>query len=227
MCLLWLRFGLRSWAFSSSKPGAGKTTLLNALAGCVPSAKGLSLVGRVAVTGSNPKAAFLPQESPLFSQLTVRETLEVAARLRLPPATSAAHCSDAAERMIVALGLSRCADTRVGAPTGGGKGGDGSESGGGRGVSGGERRRLAVACELLAAPSLLFLDEPTSGLDSSAARGVVESLAALARKGRVVVASLHQPSAAVWALLDDVVLLSDEGKVLYNGRVVDHTHIFP
>lgn len=74
-----------------------------------------------------------------------------------------------------------------------------------RGMSGGERKRLAIACGVVAGPSLVFLDEPTSGLDSFAALNVVLFLKSMAtEQGATLLASLHQPRAAIWSQLDQV-----------------------
>jgi ABC-type multidrug transport system ATPase subunit len=85
-----------------------------------------------------------------------------------------------------------------------------------RGVSGGERKRVSIGHELLVNPSLLVLDEPTSGLDSTAASRLVATLSALARKGRTVVLSVHQPSSRVYRAFDSVLLLA-EGSCMYYG----------
>ncbi len=73
-----------------------------------------------------------------------------------------------------------------------------------RGLSGGERKRLAIATGIVAAPSALLLDEPTSGLDAAAALGVMRYMAALADAGHVVLASVHQPRAAIWDMFSQV-----------------------
>jgi len=73
-----------------------------------------------------------------------------------------------------------------------------------RGLSGGERKRLAIACGVVAGPSLVFLDEPTSGLDSFAALNVVLFLKSMANTGATLIASLHQPRSAIWGQLDQV-----------------------
>jgi ABC-type multidrug transport system ATPase subunit len=184
--------------------GAGKTTLLAALAGQMPRSSRVRLEGAVVANGA-PVAAcrpgYVPQEDLFFSQLTVAETLALAAEMRLaaPPAERAAAVAGAIRR----LGLAKCADTRVGDVKT-------------RGLSGGERRRLSIAAEVIASPRLLFLDEPTSGLDAFAALQVARALKALADDGHTVVASVHQPRSAIFELLDDLCLLS-EGKLLYQG----------
>ncbi|PRQ33022.1 putative xenobiotic-transporting ATPase [Rosa chinensis] len=86
-----------------------------------------------------------------------------------------------------------------------------------RGISGGEKKRLSIALEILTKPRLLFLDEPTSGLDSAAAFFVVQTLRYIAKDGRTVISSIHQPSSEVFALFDDLVLLSS-GQTVYSGQ---------
>lgn len=88
------------------------------------------------------------------------------------------------------LGLGKCADTQIGIP------------GKFVGISGGEKKRLAFASEVLTNPSLLFCDEPTSGLDSFMAENVVNTLRAMASRGKTVVCTIHQPSSQVYALFD-------------------------
>ncbi|CAN0384943.1 unnamed protein product, partial [Discosporangium mesarthrocarpum] len=79
------------------------------------------------------------------------------------------------------------------------------------GISGGEKRRLAIGCELLGleTPSIVFLDEPTSGLDSHQALQVMGTVRGLCEEGHTVVVSIHQPRSAIYALFDDVMLLSE------------------
>ncbi|GFH27855.1 ABC transporter domain-containing protein, partial [Haematococcus lacustris] len=75
-----------------------------------------------------------------------------------------------------------------------------------RGLSGGERKRLSLGCELIGSPSLIFLDEPTSGLDAAAAQkaSVMATLHQLAAAGHTVVASIHQPRSSIWSMFDDL-----------------------
>ncbi len=72
------------------------------------------------------------------------------------------------------------------------------------GIAGGEKRRLSIACALIAQPSLLFLDEPTTGLDSFAALNVMEHLSSLAAQGHTIVASIHQPRSVIWDMFHKV-----------------------
>ena len=110
--------------------------------------------------------------------------------------------------VLLELGLEDVADTRIGDPL--------ATRASQRGVSGGERKRVALALELLHAPPLLVVDEPTSGLDSRAAVGVMRMLAQLATK-QAVVCSVHQPSARALALVAHIGLLSPGGQTLYFG----------
>lgn len=105
---------------------------------------------------------------------------------------------------ILELGLQDCADTVIG-------------NWHLRGISGGEKKRLSIALEILTKPLLLFLDEPTSGLDSASAFFVTQTLRNIARDGRTVISSIHQPSSEVFALFDDLFLLSG-GETVYFGE---------
>lgn len=105
---------------------------------------------------------------------------------------------------IMEMGLQDCADRRIG-------------NWHLRGISGGEKKRLSIALEILIRPYLLFLDEPTSGLDSASAFFVVQTLRNIARDGRTVISSIHQPSSEVFALFDNLFLLSS-GEVVYFGE---------
>jgi ABC-type multidrug transport system ATPase subunit len=198
--------------------------LLNALAGQLPRAPGMRLTGSVrGAAGGGASQGFVGQDDEFFAQDSVEETLNLAAQLRLPRRMPAARKRALVEALIAQLGLARVAQSKVG----------GAKT---RGISGGERKRLAIACEMLASPSLLFLgacnsfgscsacadaclraDEPTSGLDSFSALSVMQSLKALASRGHTLVASIHQPRGSIWALFDDVVLLAEGGLLLYSG----------
>eukprot|EP00466_Bigelowiella_natans_P018974 jgi/Bigna1/90187/estExt_fgenesh1_pg.C_640082 len=188
--------------------GAGKTTLLNALAGRVPASKNVALSGEIERKGDqNSPFAFVPQDDVFYSQMTVWETLMFTAELRLPKKMSFEEKKQRAEDVMTKLGLAKAKDTIVGNRKI-------------RGISGGEKKRLSIACELISNPKIIFADEPTSGLDSFQAESVMESLKRLSQEGHTVIAVIHQPSGNIFSMLDDLYLLS-EGMVIYSGAAKD------
>ncbi|KAL8159109.1 hypothetical protein V2J09_000646 [Rumex salicifolius] len=196
--------------------GSGKSTLLNALAGRV---HGHALTGSILANGQNltrpvlRRTGFVAQDDVLYPHLTVRETLVFCALLRLPTSLTRRERAAAAEDVMEELGLCKCENTIIGNAFV-------------RGVSGGERKRVSIAHEMLVNPSLLILDEPTSGLDSTAAFRLATTLVTLAKKGgKTVVASLHQPSSRLFQMVDTVLLLS-EGRPLYFGNSAQAMNYF-
>ncbi|KAG2321703.1 hypothetical protein Bca52824_014916 [Brassica carinata] len=188
--------------------GSGKSTLLNAVAGRL---HGSGLTGKILANDAKltkqtlKRTGFVAQDDLLYPHLTVRETLIFVALLRLPRSLTRDDKIKAAESVISELGLAKCENTVVGNTFI-------------RGISGGERKRVSIAHELLINPSLLVLDEPTSGLDATAALRLVQTLAGLAHgKGKTVVTSIHQPSSRVFQMFDTVLLLS-EGRCLFVGK---------
>ncbi|XP_028111456.1 LOW QUALITY PROTEIN: ABC transporter G family member 7-like [Camellia sinensis] len=192
--------------------GSGKTTLLNVLAGQIVASPRLHLSGLLEINGrpiSNRsyKFAYVRQEDLFFSQLTVRETLSLAAELQLQEISSVEERDEYVNKLLFKLGLVSCADSRVG---------DAKV----RGISGGEKKRLSLACELIASPSVIFADEPTTGLDAFQAEKVMETLQQLAQDGHTVICSIHQPRGSVYVKFDDIVLLT-EGALVYAGPARD------
>ncbi|XP_024530384.1 ABC transporter G family member 11 [Selaginella moellendorffii] len=190
--------------------GCGKSTLLDALAGRL--AKNAIQTGDILLNGHKRKlsygiAAYVTQDDTLISTLTVRETIFYTSRLRLPDAMPNSEKQAIVERVIIEMGLQDCANTPVG-------------NWHLRGLSGGEKRRLSIAVEILTRPRLLFLDEPTSGLDSASAFFVTRTLRRLARDKRTVICSVHQPSSEVFQLFDNLLLLSN-GRTVYFGPAVN------
>ncbi|KAG7340164.1 FHA modulated ABC efflux pump ATPase/integral membrane protein [Nitzschia inconspicua] len=191
--------------------GSGKSTTLHALAGRIKESSKLKLSGLRYINGSpitgdsQVPAAFVEQEVSFFPHMTVRETLAFRVELKLGSLISKKAQAQRVQELIEEMNLDKVADTVVG---------DAKV----RGISGGERRRLAIACELVSSPSLVFLDEPTSGLDSTAATQVVQALKKLSESGKTVIAVIHQPSQHVFASFDDLLLIS-EGKQMYYGEV--------
>nr|KAJ0200318.1 hypothetical protein LSAT_V11C600308510 [Lactuca sativa] len=149
--------------------------------------------------------AYVTQEDILLGTLTVKETITYSAKLRLPGDLTKSQLNDIVEGTIIEMGLQDCTDKLIG-------------NWHLRGISGGEKKRLSIALEILTKPTLLFLDEPTSGLDSASAFFVVQALRSVARDGRrTVVSSIHQPSSEVFALFDDLFLLSG-GETVFFGE---------
>ncbi|KAI9985115.1 hypothetical protein PInf_004424 [Phytophthora infestans] len=193
--------------------GAGKSSLLDCISG-----RNNAVNGQVTVNGKlwskklKRFAAYVMQEDLFHATLTVREQLILQARLRMSGAFSRQQYLGRVDTLLEEFGLSKSKDTLIGGWMQ-------------RGISGGERKRLALATELLTNPSVLFADEPTSGLDSFMAKSVVQQLRRLAvHEGRTVVATIHQPSSEVFALFDRLELLAD-GATIYQGKatkVVDY-----
>lgn len=174
---------------------------------------------------------YVRQDDFLLPYLTVRETLRFAAALRLPAQVDQQLINAIVEDTISELGLKAAADSTSRRGISGLSGmsiidiirehaADQRE----RGNKGGERRRLSIGCVLVTLPSVLILDEPTTGLDSFSAFQLLETLSQLAKKGRSIILSIHQPRSDAFALFDKVTLLS-AGSVIYSGEtsaILDH-----
>ena len=148
-------------------------------------------------------SAYVMQEDAMNAFLTVRESIGLAAEFQLPPSVSKEDKAALVMAVISELGLKKVADTKIGSASV-------------RGISGGEKKRANIGIELIKNPSALFLDEPTSGLDSFQAQAVMMCLERLASAGRTVVASIHQPRSSIYALFDQLYLIS-EGRTMYAG----------
>ncbi|GAA5921109.1 hypothetical protein JCM3775_004094 [Rhodotorula graminis] len=196
--------------------GSGKTTLLNVLAGRLgnlelPTGKidylpaSGAADSRSSSLGTAKKViGYVRQDDALLPYLSVKETLETAAALRLPKSVSPAQRTAIVEQTMAELGLRDVADVLVGGALR-------------RGISGGERRRLSIGCALVERCSILLLDEPTSGLDSSTAFQILQTLQRLAANGRVVVLSCHLPRSEAFGLFDKILLLS-RGSPVFSGQ---------
>lgn len=192
--------------------GSGKTTLLNCLARRTAAA-GAKVDGAILVNGTSPSndafrsiSSYVEQEDALIGSLTVRETINFAGRLSLPSNISRAERIARVDHLLKSFGLQGVKDGIVGTPLR-------------KGISGGQKRRLSVAAQLITSPKILFLDEPTSGLDSATSAEVVGYLSKVAKAyNLIVIASIHQPSTSTFQMFDSVFLLSG-GKQCYAGPV--------
>lgn len=194
--------------------GAGKTTLLNTLNGRVAYRGKITVGGTKLNKGLSRRMCYVLQQECFFGNLTLRETLQFTAMIRLPDSMSMEEKMSRMHAVVEDLDLSKCLDTIMG---------DMFKPG----LSGGERKRASIACELLRDPAIIFLDEPTTGLDSSTAYSLVSMLKKYATKSnKIVIASIHQPSSQIFFHFDKLLLLTD-GHVAYFGKtegVVDHFH---
>ncbi|KAL3696596.1 hypothetical protein R1sor_010672 [Riccia sorocarpa] len=195
--------------------GSGKSTLLEGLAGRLSNQA--QCHGEILLNGRKEQlsygtAAYVSQDDVLLGTLTVYETLYYSAKLRLPDNMTRSETELIVKKTIEDVGLQDSMSTPIG-------------NWHQRGLSGGEKRRVSIAIELLTRPRLLFLDEPTSGLDSASAYHVVQALQNLARDGRTVICSIHQPSSEVFELFDDLCLLSG-GKQVFYGPIFGAQEFF-
>ncbi|KAM7315636.1 ATP-binding cassette sub-family G member 1 [Ixodes scapularis] len=182
--------------------GAGKTTLLNLLTGFYDK----NYEGEVQINGYvrdqqlfNKQSCYVMQEDRLLPALTVHEAITMSVELRMPMMKDQEK-KEKVHQSIDEWGLFECRNTRT------------------ENLSGGQRKRLAIAQELVNNPPVLFLDEPTSGLDNVSSLMCVEILKRLAEQGHTVICSIHTPSAKIFSHFDMLYMVS-QGRCIYNGQV--------
>jgi len=194
--------------------GAGKTTFLDILArkNKKGSSRGDFYINGEKVSDDDFRnvIGFVDQDDTMLPTLTVHETIMDSALLRLPREMTSSAKEQRVEDVERQLGIYHIRDQIIG-----------SEEGNNRGISGGEKRRVGIACELVTSPSILFCDEPTSGLDAYNAYNVVECLVNLVKTyNRTVVLTIHQPRSNIVALFDQLILLA-KGRTVYSGPFVN------
>ncbi len=191
--------------------GAGKTTLMENMNGNMQ-----PTVGRVLINGVNLHQQFdamrghigyVPQDDIVHRKLTVYEACYFTAKLRMR-GLSEQEIHDRVVQVLQELDIAHRANTIIGGP----------ES---RVLSGGQRKRVNLAMELVTDPAILFLDEPTSGLSSSDAKSVMEILKELSKKGRTIIMTIHQPAKEIYELMDNALILGVGGRLIYFGPTTE------
>ncbi|KAF2360834.1 ABC transporter-like [Trinorchestia longiramus] len=184
--------------------GSGKTSFMNIAAG----SRTRRVSGTILVNGTsrNPSvfrrhSCYITQHDHLLPFLTVQEAMTAAAYLKLGPKAKQ-EGPQLIDEILIRLRLTDCRNTRT------------------NDLSGGETKRLSIALELINNPPIMFFDEPTSGLDSRNSYQCVQLLHALARGGRTIICTLHQPSARVFQMFDQLYALAD-GQCIYRGTTQD------
>lgn len=196
--------------------GSGKTSLLNVLT--YRNRGNLVVDGDIRVNGGKigrampSLSAYVQQDDLFLPMITVKEHLYFQSQLRMDKDIPKELRQERVQEVMQEMGLLKCADVKIGEP------------GKIKGISGGEKKRLAFASELLTNPSLMFLDEPTSGLDSYMASNILLTLKQLTKRGRSIICTIHQPSSQLFELFDKLMLIS-EGRVAYIGPA-DQASVF-
>jgi ABC-type multidrug transport system ATPase subunit len=197
--------------------GAGKTTLLMALIGYLRPNYGRTLVNGDDLGTHYDRyrgaIGYVPQEDIIHSELTVFEALYYTAKLRLPPDTTDEEINGRIDKILADLEIEDTRHVLIGSPER-------------KGISGGQRKRVNLALELLTEPSLLCLDEPTSGLASEDASNVMKLLRKLADGGRTILLTIHQPSQQVYRMMDNTLYLADGEQVYYGPAYPDSMFYF-
>lgn len=201
-------YQLSAWMGPS---GSGKTSLISVAAGLTRQGD-LSDESVILINGEQgrlPKrlVGVVWQDDLLLSNLSVEEIITFSARLKSPKSMSDAAVHQVVLETMDELGLTHIRHSLIGNARM-------------RGISGGERKRVSVASELVVRPSLLLLDEPTSGLDSTAAQALMTTLKELTCKGHAIAVVIHQPRTAIYNMVDHVLLLS-QGHVVFDGKSTD------
>ncbi len=191
--------------------GAGKSTLLSVLNGTNAPTKGQVLINGIDIHHEKHKIegliGFVSQDDLLIEELTVFENLYFNAKLCFDN-YSEFQIIRTVLKMLRTLGLYEIKDMKVGSPLN-------------KKISGGQRKRLNIALELIREPAVLFLDEPTSGLSSSDSENIMDLLKDLSLKGKLIFVVIHQPSSDIFKMFDNLIILDQGGYIVYDGPPVE------
>ena len=217
--------GLRNISFSEEHgrlvgimgaSGAGKTTLLNVLSGASTPSEGEVRINGLDLYKDKEHLegtiGVIPQDDLLIEELTVFQNLYYSAKLCFRDKSEKELC-ELVDRTLASLGLLERKDLKVGSPLN-------------KMISGGQRKRLNIALELIREPSILFVDEPTSGLSSRDSENVMDLLRELTLKGKLIFVVIHQPSSEIYKMFDDMLILDTGGYLVYWGNPVEAVMYF-
>ncbi|MBT3208372.1 MAG: ATP-binding cassette domain-containing protein [Bacteroidetes bacterium] len=190
--------------------GSGKSTLLNVFNGSYKPTQGKVSINEIDIHNKNSKLegviGYVSQDDLLIEDLTVAQNLYFNAKLCFGN-YSEKQILKTVSKTLQNLGLFEIRDMKVGSPLN-------------KKISGGQRKRLNIGLELIREPSVLFLDEPTSGLSSRDSENIMDLLKELALKGKLVFTVIHQPSSNIFKMLDKLIILDNEGYLIYNGNPI-------
>ncbi len=217
--------GLNSMSFISESgslvgimgdSGSGKTTLINLLTGMLKPKSGQVTINNIDIHQDAEKLkgliGYVSQDDLLMEDLTVYQNLYYNARLCFD------HLSDSNIKrkvlmLLKSLGLYEIRSMKVGNPLN-------------KKISGGQRKRLNIALELIREPAIMFLDEPTSGLSSSDSENIMDLLNELTLKGKLIFVVIHQPSSDIFKMFDQLLVLDSGGYLIYEGDPVEAINFF-
>lgn len=196
--------------------GSGKTTLLNLMSGIQKPSSGTIEINGIDLNDNNKLLegviGYVPQDDLLVEDLTVFENLYFAA-CQCFRDKNKVEIKKVVDQTLITLGLFEKRNLKVGTPLN-------------KVISGGQRKRLNIALELIREPSVLFLDEPTSGLSSRDSENMMDLLRELTLKGKLVVTVIHQPSSDIFKMFDKVIILDQGGCMIYFGNPVESLSYF-
>ncbi len=196
--------------------GAGKSTLMNVLNGSEKPSRGKVIINNIDIHQEPHKIegviGHVPQDDLLIEELTVFENLFYNAKLCFGNLTDE-EIKKRCYEVLSELGLSETSNLKVGSPLE-------------KTISGGQRKRLNIALELIREPSVLFLDEPTSGLSSRDSENIMDLLKELTLKGKLIFVVIHQPSSDIFKMFDKLIILDTGGYLVYYGNPVDSVSYF-
>ena len=213
-------YGLHTFSFSEESgrmvgimgaSGSGKSTLLNLLNGSYTPTTGTITINGIDISKEPEKIegviGYVSQDDLLIEELTVYQNLYYNAKLCFDKLNEKEIYRRVVD-VLQSIGLYEAKDLKVGSPID-------------KTISGGQRKRLNIALELIREPSVLFVDEPTSGLSSRDSENIMDLLKELALKGKLVFVVIHQPSSDIFKMFDNLLILDTGGYPIYNGNPID------